>query len=166
MIETTPFSTASTADLCDDHGELVQVADPIFRDFGGVISFSGPIATVKVFDDNTSVRAMLETPGVGRVLVVDNDGSLRCALVGDRLAQLACDNGWAGIVVNGCVRDSTALAILPIGVKALATMPRRSEKNGPGQVDVPVTFAGLSFEPGLVLYADADGVILAAKRLE
>ena len=163
MIQSISFSTA---DLCDEHGDMVQVADPIFRDFGGAISFSGPITTVKVFDDNTSVRALLETPGAGRVLVVDNDGSLRCALVGDRLAQLACDNGWAGIVVNGCVRDSVALASLPIGVKALATVPRRSEKNAAGQVDVPVIFAGLSFEPGLVLYADADGVILAARRLE
>ena len=163
MIQSISFSTA---DLCDEHGDMVQVADPIFRDFGGVISFSGPIATVKVFDDNTSVRALLETPGAGQVLVVDNDGSLRCALVGDRLAQLACDNGWAGIVVNGCVRDSVALASLPIGVKALATVPRRSEKNAAGQVDVPVIFAGLSFEPGLVLYADADGVILAARRLK
>jgi regulator of ribonuclease activity A len=162
MIQSIPFSTA---DLCDDHGELVQVADPIFRDFGGATSFRGPITTVRVFDDNTSVRALLETPGAGRVLVVDNDGSLRCALVGDQLAQLACDNGWAGIVVNGCVRDSAALASMPIGIKALATMPRRSQKSGPGQVDVPVIFAGLSFEPGLVLYADADGVILAAKTL-
>lgn len=162
MIQSIPFSTA---DLCDDHGDLVQVADPIFRDFGGATGFSGPITTVKVFDDNTSVRALLETPGAGRVLVVDNDGSRRCALVGDQLAQLACDNGWAGIVVNGCVRDSVALASLPIGIKALATMPRRSQKSGPGQVDVPVIFAGLSFEPGLMLYADADGVILAARRL-
>lgn len=158
-------SAFSTADLCDEHGDMVQAADPVFRDFGGVTVFGGPIATVKVYDDNTSVRALLETAGAGRVLVVDGGGSRRCALVGDRLAQLACDNGWSGILVNGCVRDSAALAKLPLGVKALATHPRRSEKRGPGQIDVPVVFAGVIFEPGLHLYADSDGVILSPVAL-
>ena len=162
MIQQSDFSTA---DLCDEHGDKVQAAAPILRDYGGATAFGGVIATVKVYDDNTSVRAMLETRGDGRVLVVDGGGSLRCALVGDRLAQLALDNGWGGIVVNGCVRDSAALARLPLGIKALATHPRRSEKAGPGQVNVPVTFAGVSFEPGLHLYADGDGVILSAVAL-
>jgi regulator of ribonuclease activity A len=158
-------SDFSTADLCDEHGDMVQAADPIFRDYGGAVVFGGAVATVKVYDDNTSVRAMLETAGDGRVLVVDGGGSLSCALVGDRLAQLALDNGWSGVVVNGCVRDSAALARLPLGVKALATHPRRSEKRGAGQVNVPVAFAGVNFEPGLFLYADGDGVILSAREL-
>ena len=155
----------ATADLCDDHPEATFVAEPIFRDFGGAIAFAGPIATVQVYEDNTSVRALLETPGAGRVLVVDGGGSLRCALVGDQLAQLALDNGWAGIVVYGCVRDTATLAQMPIGVKALAALPRRSEKRAPGHVGIPVTFAGVTFAPGQYLYADADGIVIAPHAL-
>lgn len=155
----------TTADLCDEHGQAVQVAAPLLRSFGGATSFCGLIATVKVQDDNTSVRARLEEPGAGRVLVVDNGGSPRCAVVGDRLAQLARENNWAGIIVNGCVRDSAALAKLDIGLQALATLPRRSEKRGPGELDVAVTFAGITFTPGQYVYADADGIIVAASPL-
>lgn len=155
----------ATADLCDEYGGEVEVAAPLLRDFGGLTAFSGPIATVAVTDDNTSVRLMLEAPGAGRVLVVDGGASTRCALVGDRLAQLAVENGWAGIVVNGCIRDSAALAALPIGVKALAAMPRKSEKRGPGRHDVPVSFAGVTFTPGHHLYADADGILVAPRPL-
>lgn len=156
----------STADLCDVHEHLVQVADPILRDFGGLSAFSGPMTTVMVDDDNTSVRTLLEQEGNGRVLVVDGGGSTRCALVGDRLAQIAHDSGWAGIVVNGCVRDVSSLAEIPVGIKALAPMPLRSEKKGPGLVDVPVRFAGITFLPGHYLYADDDGVIVAPMALE
>ena len=108
---------------------------------------------------------MLEAPGERHVLVVDGGASTRCALVGDRLAQLAVDNGWAGIVVNGCIRDSAALAAMPIGVKALAATPRKSEKRGPGRHDVPVSFAGVTFTPGHYLYADDDGIVVADKPL-
>ncbi|MGL4648775.1 MAG: ribonuclease E activity regulator RraA [Caldilineaceae bacterium] len=156
----------STADLCDSHEHLVQVADPVLHDYGGLTAFSGPMTTVMVMDDNTSVRELLEADGHGRVLVVDGGGSLRCALVGDRLAQTAADNGWAGIVVNGCVRDVSSLAEIPLGIKALASMPWRSAKQGPGLVDVPVRFAGITFLPGHYLYADDDGVIVAPMALE
>lgn len=148
----------ATADLSDAHGESLVVADPIFRDFGSAPRFAGPIATVKVFEDNALVRRRLETDGEGRVLVVDGGGSLRRALVGDVLASLAVANGWAGLVVYGCVRDSAALATMGIGIKALATHPRRSEKTGAGSLDVAVTFAGVTFTPGAWLYADADGI--------
>ena len=154
----------ATADLCDNNDD-VQVAQPLLHDFGGRRAFHGPIATVRIADDNTSVRALLEQPGAGRVLVVDNRGSLRCAVVGDQLAALAYKNGWAGIVVHGCIRDSAALAATPVGIKALAAMPRKSEKRGPGEIDLAVTFAGVTFTPGHHLYADSDGIVLAARPL-
>lgn len=154
-----------TADLYDDFMHEVQVAAPILRDFGGKPDFHGAIATVKVFEDNVLVRAALETAGNGRVLVVDGGGSLRCALVGDQLAQLAIDNGWAGIVVYGCIRDAAEIDAMPVGVKALAAMPRKSVKKGEGTPDVPVTFAGVTFTPGHILYADADGILIAARQL-
>ena len=154
-----------TADLCDEYPQEVQVAQPLFRDYGGALAFGGPIATVKVDDDNAPVRQLLETPGAGRVLVVDNGGSLRCALVGDRLAQLAITNGWAGIVVYGCIRDSAELAAMPIGIKALATLPRKSYNRAPSQQNIPLRFAGLDITPGHYLYADTDGIIVAARPL-
>ena len=154
----------STADLCDAHNDI-QVVQPLFHDFGGRRAFHGPIATVRIADDNTSVRALLEQPGAGRELVVDNGGSLRCAVVGDQLATLLHDNGWAGIVVYGCIRDSAVLATMPVGVKALAAMPRKSAKRGPGELDAPVTFAGVTFTPGHYLYADGDGIVVAANAL-
>lgn len=154
----------ATADLCDNHSDL-QVAQPLLRDFGGRHTFHGPIATVRVIDDNTSVRALLEQPGNGRVLVVDNGGSLRCAVVGDQLAALAHANGWMGLVIHGCIRDSAALAAMPVGIKALAAMPRKSEKRGPGAIGAAVTFAGVTFTPGHYLYADSDGIVLSASAL-
>ena len=155
----------TTADLCDEHGGGVQVARPLLRAYGGVSAFCGPIATVQVQNDNTSVRLRLQEPGQGRVLVVDGGGSLDCALVGDQLAQLAVDNGWAGIVVHGCIRDSAAIGAMKLGVLALATLPRKSEKRGPGLHDTPVQFAGVTFTPGHYLYADADGIVVAEKPL-
>ncbi|HMQ54354.1 MAG TPA: ribonuclease E activity regulator RraA [Anaerolineae bacterium] len=157
--------TFKTADLCDEHASAVEIADPIFRDFGGQKSFYGRIATLKVFEDNTLVRQALETAGEGRVLVVDGGGSTRCALVGDVLAQLAVDHGWAGLVVYGCIRDSAAIAELPLGLKALHAVPNKSQKRGEGQRDLPVRFAGIIFQPGRYLYADSDGVIVSAEPL-
>ncbi len=159
-------SEFATADLYDAHAERVQVADPLLRDFGGAARFAGPIATCKVFEDNTLVRAALEDRGEGRVLVVDGGGSLRCALVGDQIAALAQRNGWSGIVVWGCIRDAAALARMPIGVKALAANPRKSVKRGEGARDVPLGFAGVRFVPGAWLYADADGILVAAAPLD
>lgn len=151
----------ATTDLSDAHPEA-QVADPAFGDFGGLIAFFGPIVTVKVFEDNEMVRALLEERGNGQVLVVDGGGSTRCALVGGNLAQLGVDNGWAGIVVNGFIRDSEEISEKEIGVKALGTHPRKSEKGlHKGHRNRSFSFAGVQFKPGQWLYADADGIIVA-----
>jgi len=155
-----------TTDLSDAHPGRVHVAEPLFRDFGGRRSFAGPIATVKVHEDNSFVRAALEEPGEGRVLLVDGGGSLRCALLGDQLAALARHNGWHGVVVFGCVRDVAALAEIDLGVKALAPHPLKSEKRNTGQRDVVVRFAGVAFQPGEYLYADEDGILVAADALD
>jgi regulator of ribonuclease activity A len=155
-----------TVDLCDQYADELQVAAPIFHDYGSTIAFCGPISTVQVHEDNVLVRAALEEPGAGRVLVVDGRGSLRCALVGDQLVTLGLNNGWAGVVVNGCIRDVGTLAELAFGVKALAATPLRSAKRGAGARDVQVVFAGLSCTPGQYLYADQDGIIVADRPLE
>jgi len=154
------MSTATT-DLSDAHPDA-QVCEPIFSDFGGRHAFFGPIRTLKIFEDNALVRSTLETPGHGSVLVVDGGASRRCALVGGNLGVLAEKNGWAGIVVNGCVRDTAELGAQAVGIKALAAHPRKSEKGlHSGHVDRAVEFAGVRFVPGAWLYADADGVIVA-----
>jgi regulator of ribonuclease activity A len=162
MDETRGFATT---DLCDEFGDGVRVAQPLFRDYGGASSFRGPVSTVRVFEDNVLVRGALEEDGRGRVLVVDGGGSTRCALVGDQLAALAHENGWAGIVVNGCIRDSAEISSIPVGVKALNTLPRRSAKEGTGERDVPVGFAGVELFPGEYLYADEDGIVVADRDL-
>jgi regulator of ribonuclease activity A len=155
----------STADLCDHHEHRVQIAAPLFFDYGGVERFFGPISTVKVHEDNTLVRGVLEEPGQGRVLVVDGGGSLRCALVGDVLAALAWKNGWTGLIVYGCIRDSAAIAEIGIGVKALNTNPRKSVKKGAGDRDISVNFAEVNFIPGHYLYADEDGILVSQEAL-
>ena len=155
----------TTADLCDAHPGLVRVVEPLFRDYGGLPSFSGPVETIQTYEDNTAVRDALERPGKGRVLVVDGGGSLRCALVGGRLGQLAQQNGWNGILVNGCVRDSAELSQIEVGIRALNTAPQRSSKSGRGAVGVNLTFAGAEFVPGMILYADQDGILLADRPL-
>ncbi|MEQ8233815.1 MAG: ribonuclease E activity regulator RraA [Gammaproteobacteria bacterium] len=155
----------ATADLYDEHGEALRVLAPIFRDYGGRRSFEGPVVTLKVHEDNSLVRSTLEEAGDGRVLVVDGGGSLRCALVGDNLAEIGVNNGWAGIIVYGCIRDAEPIAALAIGVKALATNPRKSVKKGVGERDVEVRFAEALIRPGEYLYADADGVVVADRKL-
>ena len=152
-------------DLCDAHPDEVSIAEPIFRDFGGVTAFAGPIVTLKVFEDNSLVREAVEQPGLGRVLVVDGGGSLRCALFGGNLAVLAEKSGWSGVVVYGAVRDTRELAVARVGVKALAPHPRKSNKRGLGDRDIPVTFAGVTFTPGHHLYADEDGILVSARAL-
>ena len=149
----------TTSDLFDEHPGAAS-CETQFRQFGGVRSFSGPIATVRCHEDNVLLRAQVSEAGDGRVLVVDGRGSFACALLGERIAELAASNGWAGIVVNGCVRDVAALAELPIGIKALGTNPRPSGKSGAGEVGVPVSFGSAEFAPGAVLHADDDGVIV------
>ena len=154
-----------TTDLSDAHPEA-QTCDPIFCDYGGVTAFHGPIKTLRVFEDNAQVRATLETPGEGRVLVVDGAGSIRCALVGGNLGVLAVENNWAGIVVHGLIRDSLEIAQQAFGLKAMGTHPRKSKKDShPAEHDVEVEFAGVSFKPGAWLYADADGIVVSDKPI-
>jgi regulator of ribonuclease activity A len=154
------MDTPATTDLCDDFGEAVRVVEGDLRHFGGRTAFGGTVVTVKLHEDNVLLRAALEEPGEGRVLVVDGGGSRRCAVLGDHMASLAQRNGWAGVVVNGCVRDATALARIEVGILALGTSPRRSDKFGAGQRDVPVAFGGVRFAPGDVAFADADGLVV------
>jgi len=155
----------TTADLCDAYGEAVQVCDLQLRHFGNRSAFCGPASTVKVFEDNVLVRQRLSTPGEGRVLVVDGSGSERCALVGDTLAGMAIENGWAGIVVHGCVRDVTALAELDIGVLALGRSPRKCFTKGCGANDVLIEFGAVHFAPGAWVYCDFDGMLVAERQM-
>ncbi|SDW53023.1 regulator of ribonuclease activity A [Pseudomonas syringae] len=154
-----------TPDLCDAYPEQVQVVEPMFSNFGGRDSFGGQIVTLKCFEDNSLVREQVELDGKGKVLVVDGGGSLRCALLGDMLAEKAARNGWEGLVIFGCVRDVDMLAQTDLGVQALASYPKRSEKRGVGQLDLPVTFGGVTFRPGEYLYADNNGVIISPSPL-
>lgn len=154
-----------TADLCDQFSDELDVCEPLFRDYGGRRSFAGPIATIKCFEDNSRVRDLVAEAGQGRVLVIDAGGSLRRAVLGDLLAQKAVDNGWSGVLVYGCIRDSVAIGRMAIGVKALATHPLKTDKRNEGQRDLPVRFAGVTFRSGDWLYADEDGVIVARRSL-
>lgn len=154
-----------TTDLCDAHEGRIRIAAPLFRSYGGRPAFCGPIATLKLFEDNGLVRKTLDTSGHGRVLVIDGGGSLRCALLGDQLAALAVANGWAGVVVWGCIRDSVAIGAMDLGVFALATHPQKTVKKNLGETGIPVNFAGVDFVPGEWLYADADGLIVSAEPL-
>jgi len=166
----TAMPTFATTDLCDDNepllasGEL-RVLPPVWRGWGRRPCFAGPVATVRCHDDNSMVRQSLETPGQGRVLVVAGGGSLRCALLGGNLAVLAEKNGWAGVVVDGCVRDTAEIDACAIGVRALAAHPRRSDRRGSGEREVAVEIGGVPIAPGDWCYADADGVVIAARPL-
>ena len=154
-----------TADLIDRYGESLQSCDLQFRQFGGRSRFAGPIRTVRCHQDNVLIRRVLSDPGEGQVLVVDGGGSLHTSLVGDLVAGLGQGNGWAGLVINGAVRDVVALGRLDIGVKALGSNPRKSAKAGAGEVDVPVSFGGVRFQPGAHLYSDEDGIVVADTAL-
>ncbi|MBD9478187.1 ribonuclease E activity regulator RraA [Pseudoxanthomonas sp. PXM02] len=156
--------TWTTPDLCDQFPD-VQVAEPVFRSFGGQPRFAGPAVTVKCLNDNSRVRELAMTPGEGRVIVVDGGGSLRRALLGDLIAGNAVKNGWSGFVIFGCVRDVEVLATLPLGVQALASHPMKTDRRDLGEVDVPVSFAGVSVTPGDWIYADANGVLVANAEL-
>ena len=156
-----------TSDLCDNHSSKVRVADPIgFKDYGGKKDFYGKIRTVKCFEDNSFVRKTLEQKGEGDVLVVDGGGSMRCALLGDMLGEIAVNNKWSGIIVFGCIRDSAAVSGLQLGVKALNTNPLKSAKRNEGQENVPVQFAGLNFVPGEFVYCDEDGIVISNEELK
>lgn len=156
-----------TPDLCDqfaDHHHI-QIAEPLFKAFGGHSAFSGRVTTLKVFEDNIRIREALEEKSEGGVLVVDGGGSHRCALFGSNLARLACDNGWQGIILYGCIRDSVEISHLPIGIRALHTHPLKSHKRGGGDRDVLISFAGVNFRSGYYLYADEDGILVADNQL-
>ena len=155
-----------TPDLCDVYPELVQVAEPMFANFGGRDSFGGQIVTVKCFEDNSLVKSQADEPGHGKVLVVDGGGSLRRALLGDMIAEKAAKNGWEGMLIYGCVRDVDVLAQTDLGVQALASHPMKTDKRGIGDLNVVVSFAGLTFKPGDYLYADNNGVIIAPQPLQ
>ena len=155
----------STPDLCDEYGDAVQVAEPVFRHYGAVVNFGGHVATIKCHEDNSLVAEAVKTPGDGRVLVVDGGGSLRRALLGDNLAANAVENGWSGIVIFGALRDVEEIAPMKLGVLALASIPRKTEKRGEGQVGVPLNFAGITVRAGDYLYADLTGIIVSADSL-
>ncbi|MEY3474438.1 MAG: hypothetical protein RL087_896 [Pseudomonadota bacterium] len=161
--------TFSTCDLCDAHeadaSGAFRVLPPVFHDYGGAPRFAGPVVTLRCMGDNSRVRDAVAEPGQGRVLVVDGGGLLRCALMGGNLAADAARNGWAGVLVDGAVRDLAELRALSLGVRALALVPMRPAKRGEGQRDVPVTVQGTVVRPGDWLYADEDGIVLSAQPL-
>ncbi len=165
-----PNDDFSTCDLCDAHKASLlaqpdggfRVLPPVFRDFGGRVKFAGPASTVKCFEDNTLVKAAVDSPGLGRILVVDGGGSLRRALLGGNLAAAAARNGWAGVVIDGCVRDVAELAACDVGIRALAALPLPTDKRNEGQRDVAVQVQGVWVRPGDRLYADADGMVVTA----
>lgn len=151
-----------TADLVDEIGPGVRSCDLQFSQYGARSQFAGPITTVRCFQDNALLKSVLSEPGNGGVLVVDGDGSLHSALVGDVIAGLGVDNHWAGLIINGAVRDAATLRTLDIGIKALGTNPRKSTKTGAGQRDVAVEFGGVVFTPGQIVYSDDDGIVVVA----
>lgn len=155
-----------TCDLCDDHAEDVSVVTGLsWRSFGGRSAFGGQIDTVKCFEDNSRVKEQLATPGKGKVLLVDGGGSLRNALIGDMIAENAVENGWEGVIIYGACRDVDALAQLDIGVITLGCVPIKSVRRGEGQLNIPVSFGGVTFQPGQWVYADNNGIIVADKAL-
>ncbi|MGE5453550.1 MAG: ribonuclease E activity regulator RraA [Acidobacteriota bacterium] len=163
---TTSFATC---DFCDAHKNdtdgVFRVLPPVFRDFGKKLKFSGQVSTVKCFEDNTLVKAAVDSAGNGRVLVVDGGASLRRALVGGNLGKAAAKNGWAGVIVDGCVRDVAELAECDVGIRALASVPLPTEKRNEGQKDIAVQIQGVWVRPGDYLYADEDGIVVSATPL-
>ncbi|HZG73808.1 MAG TPA: ribonuclease E activity regulator RraA [Chondromyces sp.] len=161
MIET----GAKTADLCDDYADELNICTEEFKSYGGKKRFSGPISTVKVVDDNVLVKEALQTIPEGSVLVVDGGGSKKCALLGDRLGEIAQDRKLAGVIINGCARDTADLSQQNIGVLALGSHPLKSKKEGKGERDITVSFGGINWVPGHYVYADEDGVVVSSRKL-
>lgn len=157
--------TVSTPDIADDFPDQVAALELPLRNFGALHQFSGPVVTVKCHEDNSLVKELVGTPGNGRVIVVDGGGSLRRALLGDMLAEKAVANGWSGLVINGAVRDVDQIAVMPLGVQALASTPLKTDKLGVGQVDVVLHIGGVTVNPGDHVYADNNGVLVAPRAL-
>jgi regulator of ribonuclease activity A len=153
-------SAVNTADLYDERGTELDSVSLQFQSLGGRTHFSGPVRTIRCFEDNALVKSVLATPGNGSVLVVDGAGSLRTALMGDLIAASAVANGWAGVVINGAIRDRVAISELPLGVKALGSNPRKSAKAGAGEIDVPLELDGVAVRPGALIWCDPDGILL------
>ncbi|HSN38141.1 MAG TPA: ribonuclease E activity regulator RraA [Arthrobacter sp.] len=153
-------SEVHTADLYDEQGEELDSVALQFQSLGGNTHFRGPVRTIRCFEDNALVKSTLGTPGNGAVLVVDGGGSLRTALMGDLIAASAVANGWAGVVINGAIRDRMAIASLPLGVKALGSNPRKSAKAGVGESDVDLEIDGVVFRPGAMIWCDPDGILV------
>jgi len=150
----------NTADLYDDRGEELESVAVQFQNLGGHTHFSGQVRTIRCFEDNALVKTVLGTPGEGAVLVVDGEGSLRTALMGDMIAESAVANGWSGVIINGAVRDREALARLPLGIKALGSNPKKSAKTGVGEVDVQLVIDRVRIQPGVMIYSDPDGILV------
>jgi len=157
-----PFNTN---DLYDKYLEGIQVAAPVFRNFGGKKKFHGEICTIKAFEDNSCIKSSFEQDGRGKVLVVDGGGSLHCAMMGDQVAGLGLSHGWEGIIIHGCIRDSNEVGKLNFGVRALATIPRKTVKRKQGVCNIKLHFAAIDFVPGHYVYADQDGIVTAEKAL-
>lgn len=159
----------STPDICDQYENNtavdLRVLDGIFRNYGGKANFHGQAVTIKCFEDNSVVKKLVDTQGHGRVIVMDGGGSLRRAILGDMLAENAASNGWAGLVINGCIRDCVEIAATDIGVKAINTHPMKTQKRGLGDLDIPVSFAGQTIRPGDWVYADLNGVVVSSVEL-
>ncbi|PVZ67653.1 ribonuclease E activity regulator RraA [Pelagibaculum spongiae] len=159
------MSNLSTPDLCDQFPKQVSVLDPVYKSFGGNESFCGEVVTVKCFEDNSKVKQLVDTDGTGKVMVVDAGGSMRRACLGDMLAEKAQNNGWAGIIIYGCVRDVEILKTLNIGVQALGSHPMKTDKRGLGDINIPLQFSGVTVIPGNYIYADLNGIIVSDKAL-
>ena len=154
-----------TPDLCDENPETVSAVAPIFNNYGGKRAFGGEIVTVRCFEDNTVVKAQAAEDGAGKVMVVDGGGSMRCALVGDMIAANAMKNGWLGLIIYGCIRDVDAISILDIGIQALNSMPIKSVRENRGELNIEISFGGVTFKPGDYVYADNNGVIISPQSL-
>ena len=156
----------STPDLCDEYPDLVRVVDSRFINIGGNKSFGGEIVTIKCFEDNSLVKENAGKPGDGKVLVVDGGASMRRALCGDLVAESAMNNGWEGLIIYGCIRDVDQISEMKIGLQALGTVPLKTEKRGIGDLNIPITFGGVTFIPGEFVYADSNGIIVSSKELK
>jgi len=155
----------STPDLCDAYPDLARIVDPIFRNYGGKSSFGGEIVTVKCFEDNSRVKESAGTNGEGKVMVIDGGGSLNKALLGDLIAEAALNNGWEGFIIFGCIRDVGPINFMEIGVKALNSIPLKTQRKGIGEKNIPITFGGVTFNPGEFIYSDKTGIIVSAEPL-
>lgn len=155
----------STPDLCDTYPDHVRILMPLFKNFGGREQFGGAVVTVKCFEDNSLVKEILGTPGAGRILVVDAGGSMRCACLGDLLAQQALDNDWCVVIMHGCVRDADEIKTINVGIQALGIHPMKTEKKGIGEQGLSVSFAGVTISPGDYIYADNNGVLVSSVEL-